>query len=275
MTKGFALIENIINKNGGNMKKLILFFIASFFLGTTLCYGWSCKTHTFIAQQAGMKNPEYACIPDEVRHENYNLMIQFHYHSAAPDAVVTPEYIQRYSVRTANVREEGKSDTISIKIPHKSGVLYWKILDLYNRMNEKDLKEYRYNYYLMSIAHFIGDLSQPLHNYPYNKKLAGDGKVYESHGIWSADKHGEFDYALDAAYPLSKEDMDYLLKKISIINIKSSDDMSREVANIANSSIALANTCFKEKRGMSRKEAIGQVAMSVSLLKAVLHKKQH
>ncbi len=269
------LIENTIGigntqQNGGYMKKLILFFITSFFLSTTLCFGWSCKTHTFIADQAGMKNPEYACIPDEVRHENYNLMIQFHYHSAAPDAVVTPEYIQRYNVRTANVKDEG--NTISIKIPDRSGVLYWKILDLYNKMNKKGLQEFQYNYYLMSIAHFIGDLSQPLHNYPYGQKPAADGKIYESHGIWSAEKHGEFDYALDSAYPLSKEDMDYLLKKISIINIKNSDDLSREVANIANSSIALANTCFKEKRGMSRREALDRVAMSVSLLKAVLKK---
>ncbi|MEI6155051.1 MAG: S1/P1 nuclease [Deltaproteobacteria bacterium] len=254
------------------MKKsvTVVIVIATLFLSTTLCYGWSCKTHTFIADQAGMKNPEYACIPDEVRHENYNLMIQFHYHSAAPDAIVTPEYIQRYNVRTVNVREEGKSDTISIKIPDRSGVLYWKISDLYNRMNKKGLQEYQYNYYLMSIAHFIGDLSQPLHNYPYKQQPAADGKIYESHGIWSADKHSEFDSALDAAYPLSKEDTDYLLKKINTINIKNSDDMSREVANIANSSIALANTCFKEKRGMSRREALDRVAMSVSLLKAVL-----
>lgn len=59
------------------MKKLILFVIASFFLSTTLCYGWSCKTHTFIADQAGTKNPEYACIPYKVRLENYNLTIPF------------------------------------------------------------------------------------------------------------------------------------------------------------------------------------------------------
>ena len=257
------------------MKKSItvVIIIASLFLSTTLCYGWSCKTHTFIAQQAGMKNPEYACIPDEVRHENYNLMLQFHYHSAAPDAVVTPEYIQRYNVRTANVREEGKSDTISIKIPHNSGVLYWKIVDLYNRMNDKKPGSYQHNYYLMSIAHFIGDLSQPLHNYPYNKKSAADGKIYESHGTWATDKHGEFDNALNTTYPLSKEDMDYLLNKINIITVQNSDDINREVANIANSSMALANTCFKEKRGMSKSEALDRVAMSASLLKAILKKK--
>lgn len=256
------------------MKKTIITILAvlSFFASSTFCYSWSCKTHTFIAKQAGMKMPEYACIPDEVRHENYNIMVQFHFHGASPNTVVTPEYIQKYNVRTVNVKEEGKSDAISIKIPHESGVLYWKILDLYNKMGSNELKDYQYNYFIMSIAHFIGDLSQPLHNYPFKQQPAADGKIYENQGRWSSEKHTEFDYMLDALYPLSQEDMHFLRAKISVIKIKNSDDLSREVSKIANSSINMANICFRENRIMTKKEALERIAMSISLLKAILKK---
>jgi hypothetical protein len=32
--------------------------------------GWSSKTHIFIAQEAGIKNPEDACFPDLAKKDN-------------------------------------------------------------------------------------------------------------------------------------------------------------------------------------------------------------
>lgn len=52
--------------------------------------------------------------------------------------------------------------------------------------------------------------------------------------------------------------------------IKSIDDLKKEISKIANSSIALANKCYSEKRIITQDEALKKVAMSVSLLNAII-----
>lgn len=57
---------------------------------------------------------------------------------------------------------------------------------------------------------------------------------------------------------------------IKSIQITSLDDLKMELAKIANSSIALANKCYYEKRIITKDEALRQVAMSVALLKGII-----
>jgi hypothetical protein len=57
---------------------------------------------------------------------------------------------------------------------------------------------------------------------------------------------------------------------VTPIQIKSIDDLKREISKIANSSIGLANKCYAQKRIITEDEALKQVAMSVSLLKAII-----
>jgi len=230
-------------------------------------YGWTCRTHALIAKQAGMKNPEYACIPDASRHDNYGLLLPFHYHNAAPATVVDSAYIDRYTVKEAlyvPIAEPG-ARPIKIKVPHEAGVLYWKIIELYRKLKTTEARA-DYDYAVMCIAHFIGDLAQPLHNIPHGSEPAGDGKVYRELGKWASSVHDAFDERFDAvANPVLR---------IRAVRIASEKDLRYEVARMANESIDLANRCYNvdpsKRRGMTDAEATSRIEEAVSLLQAVL-----
>jgi hypothetical protein len=247
-----------------------LVLILSVLSWASLGYGWSCPTHELIAQEAGMANPRYACIADTSRNENYDLLVAFHFHNAAPIVRVTPAYVDAYTVEKHSVKLYG--DTVkpsTVLVPHKAGVLYWKIVSLYQLMKQPKYPG-DYEYALMNIAHFIGDLSQPLHNFPHGIDPASDGTVYEKEGGWSLEKHAEFDDRLDPP-ALTNEDREYLRGKVAPMTITGVEDLKQKIADLANRSIALANACYADgKRVMTKQEALGQVALSVSLLKAVI-----
>lgn len=236
---------------------------------TGLSHGWSCPTHSFIAHQAGLNSPENACIPDAARYDNYNLLVQFHYHNAAPGTVVTPQYIDQYIVSKKEYvpKADSGAKPVGIMVPAESGVLYWKIVDLYRKLKTTEFPA-EYNYALMTISHLIGDLSQPLHNFPYMSEPASDGKVYPKEGAWAGPKevHGAFDNRFDEIMPAIGK-----ARMVNKIKLASEDDLKREIAKIANDSIVLANKCYSEnQRGMKDEEVAAQVASSIVLLKAVI-----
>jgi hypothetical protein len=231
---------------------------------------WTCKTHIFIAREAGITEPAAACFPDMTRKENDALLGPFHWHNPAPDAVVTAEYIERFGVSSeVFVKQDAyRAYSLSIKVPDPAGVLYWKICDLYGAM--KGAGRWEHEYYLTVIAHYVGDLSQPLHNFPSGRIPAADGRSYPDVGIWAKSAHLSFDMALDPYLPLQAEEDRAIIDTASRPAVNSMTDLKREIARIANASLALANACYREKRGLTKKEALTQAAMSINLLKAVI-----
>jgi len=111
-------------------------------------------------------------------------------------------------------------------------------------------------YHLDYCAHYIGDLSQPLHNIPYddyNKTWHSltDGVVEET--VWNeSEKIVEHMYDIR----LSGETFE--------------EDLAREIARIANLTRKLGYTLREENRTMTKEEAYKQLGHSASLLKAVL-----
>jgi hypothetical protein len=100
-------------------------------------------------------------------------------------------------------------------------------------------------------AHYVGDLSQPLHNTLYNdynqrNHTATDGIIND-----------------EVLYNLP-------LIEIYPIAIESEADLAREVARIANLSINLGYWLEKEGRMISRQEAYEQISHSASLLRGIL-----
>jgi len=234
-------------------------------------FGWSCETHTYIALEAGMKNPETACLPDLAREENKSLLGPLHWHDAAPNTVVTPSYIDKFKIVEAKYVKVGSPDSkpITINVPDPSGVLYWKIVELYEKM--RGATGWIYDYYLCNIAHYVGDLSQPLHNFAYDEEPASDGKTYPEIGAWAKENHGQFDSVLDSYLPLAGEEKIHFQALIVPVQIMSVDDLKTEISKIANSAIGLANRCYSEKgRIITKEEALRQIAMSVSLLKGII-----
>lgn len=232
---------------------------------------WSLKTHVLIAQKAGMQHPETATFTDFAKKDNESLLGPFHWHDAAPNTVVTPEYIEQYKVTKEKYVKLGEQSQkpIEINVPHPSGVLYWKITDLYQKL--RGAKGWEREYYLSVIAHLIGDLSQPLHNFPYGSGPASDGKIYADTGGWSKTNHRAFDEALDHYLPLDSENEKKLTFWIIPLKINTVDDLKQAISHIANNAIAIANRCYNEdKRPMTGEETLMQCALSISLLKAVI-----
>jgi len=235
-------------------------------------YAWDCKTHAYIAKRAGIRIPEAACMPDIIRDENHDLLGPFHYHDAAPNTIVTADYIDRFKVSEVNIQFEGNS--FRVLVPHPAGILYWKIVDLYEKMKNLDRtkpdNQLAYEYYMVTIAHFVGDLSQPLHNFPYADKPSGDGKVYEEEGKFNRDYHYKFDEAF--SYYLNNDPNIHskINEHIKNIDLKSTEQLKNEISAIANSAIKIANQCYLEKRMPSEDELLKQVSWSISLLMAII-----
>lgn len=255
------------------MKRSLKYYIALIFFLFLVSnsYAWDCLTHAYIAKKAGIRIPEAACMPDIIRDENYDLLAPFHYHDAAPDTVVTPDYIEKFDIKETLTVIDGKS--YKLLVPHPAGVLYWKIVQIYEKMKSLDKAKkdnlLAYEYYLVSIAHYIGDLSQPLHNFPYGDSAASDGKIYQNEGNFNKEYHIKFDEAFSSyiGSPQTEEKINRALKQI---NISGTADLKREISKIANSAIKIANQCYKEKRMPTEEELIEQIAWSVSLLRAVV-----
>lgn len=252
------------------VKKLIFL---SFFFNFSYLFPWSFKTHIFISKMAGIdKYAEITCFPDIFKNENFFLLIPFHYHNPSPDITVTPEYIDKYKVEEFEIKINDR--TLKINVPSECGVLYWKIVDIYEKMENLDKSiledKIAYTYYLISIAHYIGDLSQPLHNFPYGEEIASDGRVYLEEGKWNKENHIKFDFILDPYLPLRWKNLSKFKSMIKQIKINSIEDLKREISEIANSSLSLAKKCYKEKRILTVDEALSQIAKSVSLIQAII-----
>jgi hypothetical protein len=271
-----------------HLRVILLTFLA-IVVFSGLAFGWSCKVHKFIASEAGLLGDiDSVCCPDTCNEENKDAISPFHYYNAAPDTEVSPEYLDRtveilFIILYPYLPEP---EQITIKVPNKSGALYWGILELYKDMKEK--KEKGEKVYFSTIDHFIGDLSQPLHNFPHGNELASDGKYYRREGKWAIeesgkdkygydkDRHGDFDHAFDEYIDESLHIKDNptdcskaFAARITPISVESLNDLKLEISRIANSSIRIANRCYKENDKMTPDELYKQIGMSVSLLKAI------
>ncbi len=106
-------------------------------------------------------------------------------------------------------------------------------------------------YHLAFCSHYVGDLSQPLHNTVYNS--------------YNRKYHGTTDGIIN------DEVLDNIDKiKIYHIKIESEKDLANEIARIANLSIEKGYQIQDENRLLTKEEAYEQISHSASLFKAIL-----
>ncbi len=185
--------------------------------------------------------------------------------------MVDAAYIDRFQVRQEFYVKKSapESQAISIRVPHPAGVLYRRILNLYKNLQGQ--YGWARDYYLSILAHCVADLSMPGHNCPRGDNPAGDGKVYPEFGHWASSNHQKFDTVLDSWLVLTPDKRQQLEARLTPLTLSSTSQLANEVARIANTSIALANKCYREgRRTMTRDEALMQAARSVSLLRAIV-----
>jgi hypothetical protein len=165
--------------------------------------------------------------------ERYN-----HFVSNRKGSTVTPETVLR------------QIDKYNRKMDIR-GHLYGAIIgSIRDYLQEKYKGKYG-EYHLALCAHYVGDLSQPLHNTAYN---AYNQKYHKTtDGIINNEVLDHIDRI--QTYP---------------IKIESEDDLAREIARIANLSIKKGYQIQEEKRLLTKEEAYAQIRHSASLFKAIL-----
>jgi hypothetical protein len=207
---------------------------------------WHDHTHLAICKAAGYDMWYHCAGPDIAKIKAGDVESFNHWFNNDAEAEITPEMIfkqtRRYNHDSILFDTEG----------HLPGAIIASL-----RAYENDLRIGKYaKYHLVYCAHYIGDLTMPLHDIAYddfNQKHhnANDGIVEETI-LNEPGKIKEHIYRID----LGKDNFE--------------EDLAREVARIANLSRKLGYKLRTENRDMTKHEAYVQLGHSTSLLKAVL-----
>ena len=221
------------------MKKTIACTLALLFLTLpALGWAWHDETHIAIAKAAGFHKWFNAAGADIAKIKAGAVEKLNHYVNNSPGTTVCAQMV----LEQANLY----NNPLDFK-----GHLYGAIIGALRAYKSTTLKGKYAEYHLAFCAHYVGDLSQPLHNTLYNQY----NEAYHSttDGI------------------INEEVLQNLhLIKIYPIKVLSEEDLAREIARIANLSMRLGYQLEQEARMLSRQEAYEQISHSVSLLKGIL-----
>ena len=198
---------------------------------------WFDETHIAVAKAAGYQKWYNAAGADMIKLKAEAIEQPNHYFNNPPGSVVTAEMVLAQVEKYDQIDEPG----------HLYGAIIASLRDYLRKKNEGKYGEY----HLALCVHYVGDLSQPLHNTPYNLF----NKTYHK--------------AIEAF--INETILDNLHKiKLYPITIESEASLAAEIARIANLSIKLGHKIEKEHRILTREEAYVQLGHRASLIKAIL-----
>ena len=212
-------------------------------LSSVQAYAWHDKTHLSIAEAAGFELWYSAAAPDVAKSKSEFRPIEEKNHYFNNNA--------QKEVDEAMVLEQASRYN---KTGDAEGHLYGAIIGAVRAYKEESASGKYAEYPLVFCAHYIGDLSMPLHNTEYddfNKK-----------------RHTVNDGIIESSV---RNNIGYIQRNMSEITIENESDLAREIAKVANTARRLGIKIRKENRNMTQEEAYIQVSQSSSLLKAVLN----
>ena len=224
-----------------------LFVVLGLLLIFTSAHAWHDKTHLTVAKVAGLHSWYNAAGPDLAKIKAGNIESYNHWFNNNIEAEVTPrmvfEQIERYNERNKLLDSEG----------HVYGAIIASL-----RAYEKDLRAGKYaQYHLAYCAHYIADLSQPLHNIPYDN--------------FNQTFHDINDGIVEETILHEPQKIVQHMYVIKLRQDNFEEDLAREIARIANQSRNLGYKLRAENRAITKDEATAQLGHSASLLKAVLY----
>lgn len=198
---------------------------------------WHDETHIAIAKAAGYRKWYNAAGADMVKIKLGKREGLNHFASSPQGTRITADDV---------LGQAEKYDRLGF-----SGHLYGAVIaSLRNYIAERAEGRYA-EYHLAFCAHYVGDLSQPLHNTLYN------------------DYNEKFHARTDGV--INREVLNNLDKiKIYPITITSEKDLAGHVARIANLSIRKGYALEREGRMLSKAEAYVQMSHSASLFAAIM-----
>ncbi|KPJ99058.1 MAG: hypothetical protein AMK71_10350 [Nitrospira bacterium SG8_35_4] len=238
MRKEFTLYSNktVIRSLLPFIAFLLLFHVHA-------AFGWHDETHLAVAQVSGYHKWFNAAGADMAKIKAGSIEGYNHFFNNNSNVQITPSVIMKQIDRYNNPRDE-------------EGHLYGAVLASL-REYKKALDSGKYGeYHLSFCAHYITDLSQPLHNMPYDDF----NRQYHSSNDGIVNEH-----ILNNLQKIKDH-----MHEISLRPDHFEEDLAREIAGIANVSAKLGHTLKKEKRTMTQAEAYRQLGRSASLLAAVL-----
>jgi len=214
---------------------LVLFFIVGLATGA---HSWHDETHIAIAKAAGYKKWYNATGADMAKLKAGQIEEKNHYVNNPRGSVVTPEMVLDQVKKYNN-----KTDMMG----HLYGAIVASVRDYMKNKRKGKYSEY----HIAFCAHYVSDLSQPLHNTLYNLYNRKHHKTID--GIINDEVLDNFDKI--RIYP---------------ITINSEQDLEKEIARIANLSMAKSHQIQDENRLLTKQEAYAQISHSASLFKAIL-----
>ena len=198
---------------------------------------WFDATHLAIAKAAGYQKWYLAIGADMAKEKVGRREMHNHYVQNPKGTVIDPEMV---------LKQVEKYDQID-----PGGHLYGAIIASLRDYIELTKSQGYGDYHLGFCAHYVGDLSQPLHHTPYNAYNRA--------------------YHLTIDGIINDEILDNLDKiKLYPIALNSERDLANEIARISNISLKLGYRIEHERRLLTKAEAYEQLGHSVSLFKAIL-----
>ena len=207
---------------------------------------WHDKTHLAIAKAAGFDMWYHCAGPDIAKIKAGNVESYNHWFNNTAEVEITPQMVfdqvERYNQRNKFFDPEG----------HLLGAIIASL-----RAYDKDLRSGKYAmYHLVYCAHYISDLTMPLHNIAYDD--------------FNKDHHHANDGIVEETILNEPEKITRHIYSVTLSKKYFEADLAREIARIANISRKLGYKLRAEKRDMTKQEAYIQLGHSASLLKAVL-----
>ncbi len=227
------------------MNRLIFLVIAfSTFLISSHAYAWHDKTHIAIAKAAGYGCWYNAAGADITKNKAGAIEEKNHYFNNYENGTVTDKIVLS-QVKAYNSPTDNEG--------HLYGAIIAALKDYLDKRKVSD----KYAAYNMAFAvHYIGDLSQPLHNMPFDD--------------FNRTYHSANDGIVDAGILDNLKKIERNMYEIKLSKENFWTELPYEIARIANSSRQLGLKIKAENRNMTKEEAYVQLGHSASLLKAVL-----
>ena len=222
------------------MTKMVCTVILSIMLSSHSlpAWAWHDETHVAIAKVAGYAKWFNATGADMIKVKAGWIEKRNHYVNNPRNTMVTPKTV---------MEQVSRYDQTGDPVGHLYGAI---VASVKKYLKVRQAGKYA-EYHLAFAAHYIGDLSQPLHNTVYNN--------------YNRTHHSKTDGTINREV---LERLDRI--EIYDINITTEMDLAREIARIANLSMKLGYRLEDEKRLLTQQEAYQQISHSASLFKAVL-----
>jgi hypothetical protein len=225
-----------------NTHRIYLALICAIFLSSP-SHAWHDHTHLAVAKAARYKNWYNAAGADIAKLKAGDIEKKNHYYNNYANVPVTDTLV---------LGQVKAYDSPSDDEGHLYGAIIASVREYLKKKSNGKYAEYPLAY----AAHYIADLSQPLHNVEYDdfnkaRHNANDGIINEG--------------LLDKVPEIEKH-----MYEIKLSSDHFEADLAKEISRIANLSRQLAIKIKAENRDMTKEEVYIQLGHSASLLKAVL-----